>query len=239
MESYDYIASRLKEERSRIGLNQIDLAAAAGVTRQTQSKYEKGMRCPDSIYLNAISLQGIDILYVVTGVRTVCYAKPADECADQQENNKLASLDGDNSPDPEEFVVIPFYTLTAKNDGLDIGGDRTVDTMIFNKEWIHRELHVNSEQLYLLYVEGESMTPKLNPGDVLLIDHADTTVMKDGIYALQMDDALLVKHLQRLPDRRIKVISDNPKYEPFELSLDRLGENIDIIGRVVWLGHRC
>lgn len=239
MELYDYIASRLKEERSRIGLNQIDLAAAAGVTRQTQSKYEKGIRCPDSLYLNAISQQGIDILYVITGVRTVCYTspEPRKESADQQNNTKPSSRNNKKSPDPDEYIVIPFYTLAVENDGLE--SNRTIGSMVFNKAWIHRELHVNSEQLYLLSVEGESMSPKLNPGDVLLIDHADTIVMKDGIYALQMDGALLVKYLQRLPDRRIKVISDNPKYEPFELSLDKLGKNLDIIGRVVWLGHRC
>ena len=40
------IAARLKEERSRLKLSQEKLASIAGITRQTQSKYEKA---PDSL----------------------------------------------------------------------------------------------------------------------------------------------------------------------------------------------
>lgn len=61
---------RLREERKRLGLNQTDFAAFAGVTTETQSNYERGSRKPDSEYLEAIAARGVDVGYLLTGART-------------------------------------------------------------------------------------------------------------------------------------------------------------------------
>lgn len=64
------IGERLKEERARLGHNQADFAALAGVSKTTQFNYEKGERSPDAEYLAAAAVQGVDVLYVVTSERT-------------------------------------------------------------------------------------------------------------------------------------------------------------------------
>ena len=63
------IGERLKEERVRLGFNQADFAAFAGVAKTSQFNYEKGERSPDAGYLAAVAEQGVDVLYVVTGER--------------------------------------------------------------------------------------------------------------------------------------------------------------------------
>ncbi|SMF23408.1 MULTISPECIES: helix-turn-helix transcriptional regulator [unclassified Pseudomonas] len=63
------IGDRLKEERSRLGVSQTDLATAGGVGKTTQINYEKGERSPDASYLSAVAEKGVDVLYVVTGER--------------------------------------------------------------------------------------------------------------------------------------------------------------------------
>ncbi|MDL5599337.1 helix-turn-helix transcriptional regulator [Bacillus subtilis] len=63
------IGDRLKEERERLGLNQTEFAAKAGASKNSQYNYEKGERSPDATYLAAVSEQGVDVLYVVTGER--------------------------------------------------------------------------------------------------------------------------------------------------------------------------
>lgn len=63
------IGERLKEERVRLGYNQADFAAIAGVAKTSQFNYEKGERSPDAAYLAAVAEKGVDVLYVVTGVR--------------------------------------------------------------------------------------------------------------------------------------------------------------------------
>ncbi|HBP6664550.1 transcriptional regulator [Pseudomonas aeruginosa] len=63
------IGERLKEERSRLKLSQTDLGAIGGVGKTTQINYEKGAGSPDGRYLAAVAQTGVDVLYVVTGVR--------------------------------------------------------------------------------------------------------------------------------------------------------------------------
>lgn len=61
---------RLRGERERLGLNQEELGQIGGVNRNSQGKYEKGERNPDSVYLAAIASAGVDVLYVLAGTRT-------------------------------------------------------------------------------------------------------------------------------------------------------------------------
>ncbi|MFS0825516.1 helix-turn-helix domain-containing protein [Pseudomonas phoenicis] len=70
MKTFVGIGDRLKEERERLGLNQTDFAALAGASRNTQCNYEKGGRSPDANYLAAAALHGVDVAYVVTGLRS-------------------------------------------------------------------------------------------------------------------------------------------------------------------------
>ncbi|KTC26543.1 hypothetical protein AO239_07365 [Pseudomonas sp. ICMP 19500] len=63
------IGERLREERVRLGFNQAEFAAFAGVAKTSQFNYEKGDRSPDADYLAAVAARGVDILYVVIGQR--------------------------------------------------------------------------------------------------------------------------------------------------------------------------
>ncbi|WP_039917606.1 helix-turn-helix domain-containing protein [Cellvibrio mixtus] len=64
------IGDRLRKERERLGLNQPEFGAIAGVSKTTQFNYEKGDRSPDAEYLAAIAGAGVDVLYVLTGTRS-------------------------------------------------------------------------------------------------------------------------------------------------------------------------
>jgi len=134
------------------------------------------------------------------------------------------------------YEYIPLYDVrAAAGGGAIVEEGAAVDDLAFKSQWVRSELHANPGDLYLIYVDGESMEPTLRPGDVILVNHRDTGPSRDGIYVLRMDDALLVKRLQRLPGGRIRASSDNPAYQPFEV--DVTGE-VAVIGRVVWSGRR-
>jgi len=51
---------------------------------------------------------------------------------------------------------------------------------------------------------------------------------------LRIDDSLFVKRIQRFPGHKYRVISDNPRYEPFELAES---DSFEVIGRVVYFWH--
>lgn len=71
--------AKLKEERKRLSLSQTDLGKACGVTKQAQIRYEKGERQPDSDYLQKAHKAGVDVSYLITGIRTQPVELPSDE----------------------------------------------------------------------------------------------------------------------------------------------------------------
>ena len=107
----------------------------------------------------------------------------------------------------------------------------------FDEKWLRRVSRSKSSDLSVIKVQGDSMTPTLSDGDDILVDAGDGVErLRDGIYVLRRDDALLVKRIARSPaSRRIIVKSDNDSYPSWP---DCELADIDIIGRVVWVGRR-
>ena len=67
---------RLKKERLRLKLTQAQLADAGGVGRHAQSCYERDITLPRADYLSAITLLGIDVLYIITGCPSLHIGAP-------------------------------------------------------------------------------------------------------------------------------------------------------------------
>jgi len=63
------IGQRLRQERNRLKLSQSALGAIGGVETNAQGNYESGARSPKADYLLRITQAGVDIYYVLTGVR--------------------------------------------------------------------------------------------------------------------------------------------------------------------------
>jgi hypothetical protein len=107
----------------------------------------------------------------------------------------------------------------------------------FDERWLKALTSTPAERLSIVKVEGDSMSPTLNPGDDILVDPGDATErLRDGIYVLRAEDALVVKRLALHPmGRRVTVQSDNPAYPDWP---DCGLEHIQVIGRVIWSGRR-
>ena len=73
------IFERLKTERQRLGMSQDAFAEKCRVTARSQRNYESGERSPDAVYLSEIAEMGVDVLYVLTGVKTPQVTIPPDE----------------------------------------------------------------------------------------------------------------------------------------------------------------
>jgi len=63
------IGQRLLEERARLGLTQQALADAIGAPRVSFVKYEAGQSSPAAETLVALEGAGVDVRYVLTGLR--------------------------------------------------------------------------------------------------------------------------------------------------------------------------
>ncbi|WP_426817895.1 S24 family peptidase [Winslowiella sp. 2C04] len=84
----------------------------------------------------------------------------------------------------------------------------------------------------LINVDGDSMMPTLNPRDLLFIDTKIDHFNGDGIYVFNFEDSTFVKRLQKVKGRKLSVLSDNPKYPPFEIESHEMSE-IYIFGKLI------
>ncbi|HEY8593174.1 MAG TPA: S24 family peptidase [Sphingomicrobium sp.] len=107
----------------------------------------------------------------------------------------------------------------------------------FNERWLKALTASGPAKLSIVRVDGDSMAPTLNDGDDILVDLGDCLDrLRDGIYVLRIDDAVVVKRIALHPSgRRVTIQSDNPAYPDWpDCSMD----DINCIGRVIWSGRR-
>ena len=145
-------------------------------------------------------------------------------------------------PEPGErqggLVPVPRLDVgAAAGAGAFERGERALGRIAFDPAWLRRIARGSPEQLSIIRVEGDSMAPTLADGDDILVDRGDGAErLRDGIYVLRLEGALVVKRLALGPAAgRVSIRSDNPAY-PSWSDCDPAG--IEVVGRVVWTGRR-
>jgi SOS-response transcriptional repressor LexA len=136
-----------------------------------------------------------------------------------------------------DMALVPLLRIGASAGPGAVVSDEAPEAQIgFETRWL-RKLGSNPANLSIIQVSGDSMSPTLADGDDILVDRADTAGrLRDGIYVLRIDDALMVKRLAMNPvARTLTIKSDNPSY-PEWTNCDPA--RINIIGRVVWVGRK-
>jgi len=230
----EIVGNRIRSARKKLKLSQKELSERSGLPLPSLKDYETGKRMPGGEAIASLCQAGISANWLLTGKGEMLRSSEQPPAPEQP-----LQIPGGEAID-DNYVLVPLYDVrAAAGHGAVVENEQVIDYLAFNRKWLWQELHASTQDLYLIEVDGESMEPTLRPGDVILIDRRSAQkVPRDGIYVMRMDDGLLVKRLQRLPGRRVKVTSDNPAYEPFELTLDASGDDFAIIGRVVWAGRR-
>lgn len=138
-----------------------------------------------------------------------------------------------------DYINIPLYDVrAAAGHGNFVDSEDKKDLLLFRRGFIEEELRGQSTDFSLIFVDGESMSPTLRPGEIIMVDHRDHAFQRDGVYVMQMDGTLIVKTVRSLPDNQAEIISDNPAYGKFSINKKEPPDGFRVIGRVVWNGRR-
>lgn len=133
----------------------------------------------------------------------------------------------------EDWIEVPRLDLgAAAGAGRLPGGEAAFDTFRFSRRWL-AEQGLERAQISAIRVEGDSMEPLLNDGDEILVD-CTPRPFRDGIHVVRLGDSLMVKRVASAGPGRIALLSQNLAYPPVEVA----GDEVEIIGRVVWKGGR-
>lgn len=193
-------------------------------------KWRDGLSEPSRLYLERIVRHaGVSVEWLVTG------AGPMESDDAQVSRHRVSK-----QPRPG-YAALPLeregHPVTGSPPSAEDGTGG--DALVFNEDWLRFELDARPQDLCLLRAAGDSMEPTLRAGDMILIDRRAMRPDREGIYLLHMDGMLLARRLQALPGGLVKVSSDNPAVEAFQVKLADIGSGkLSIFGRVVWAGRR-
>lgn len=137
--------------------------------------------------------------------------------------------------DGEELIAIPEYTVEGSAGHGVVPSDEEVESVWWFSRKLALELGINPANLAFIKVRGDSMSPGILNGDLVLIDLGQKRFDADAVYAFILGDMLLVKRIQALRSGEYEARSDNPAYAPTIL---RPGaEQVTVVGRVIYAMH--
>lgn len=130
-----------------------------------------------------------------------------------------------------EFRHIPKVAarLSAGTGSFDTEADVS-EYLSFATAWLSRKGEANS--MVAMEVFGHSMEPVIREGDTVLVDQSQTRILAGAIYAVGVEDTILVKRLEKHPDKLV-LCSDNKDFSPIYLARDEFSK-VRILGKVVW-----
>jgi phage repressor protein C with HTH and peptisase S24 domain len=218
-------SARLKEERVRVGLNQIDFGKRVMVSKNTQMAYENGSSPITLDYLSRAAEAGVDTVYVLTGERKDEAGKPPVNAA------KVTVLEDDDLVEIAEIDLQYGLGATYLNNAI------TAEKRRFSKEWLRNFTRAAPASLFWATGDGDSMEPTIRSGEVILIDGSQKTPrMGEGIWAVALGDFGMVKRIHYAGADRIELLSDNVSLQIPPIAVGE-GE-LHVIGRVVAVVRR-
>ncbi|MCG8565205.1 MAG: helix-turn-helix domain-containing protein [Desulfobacterales bacterium] len=119
--------------------------------------------------------------------------------------------------------------LSAGTGSFEVG-ESVTEFLSFSSAWISRKGSVRD--MVAMSVFGHSMEPVINEGDTVLIDQSQTRILAGAIYAVGVEDTILVKRLEKHPDKLV-LSSDNKDYAPIYLDKSEF-DKVRVLGKVIW-----
>jgi len=202
--------TRLKQLRNERKINQRELAKYLKVAPSTISMYENGQREPNFEVLEVLAdFFNVDMNYLLGKTD-----KTTKLLIDKPQGLKIPVLG----------TVAAGIPISAVEDILD-----------------YEEIPLawqNQGEFFALKIKGDSMEPRMESGDVVIVKQQSDASSGDTVIVLVNGDDATCKKLQKT-DNGIMLVSTNPKYPPmFYSDEDIRTKPVVILGKVVELRQK-
>ena len=184
---------------------------------------------------------GVSVEYLLTGKDAPIALSDSDyrrHYPEAPEFVEVPIINGDDLPGSAEREEIPAYKIrVSAGAGSHAYTEEPNGSLGFRRGWLHAK-GLNSKDLVIVQVDGDSMAPYIQHSDIVLVDTSKNTIRSGDIYVFRVDHDLRCKRLFKNLDGSILVHSDNeadPRYKDETLSPADL-ESIAILGAVIWRG---
>lgn len=144
------------------------------------------------------------------------------------------SVSLESNEEMSEFALIPGYNIQiSAGNGSQGEQEQVTRKLAFRHKWLKFK-GLKEKDLVLVFAKGDSMEPTISDNNTLMIDTSQQDLQDGHIYVIRTNDHLVVKRIQNTLDGFI-LISDNKEYKEIEITYSK-AEDLQVIGRVVWIG---
>jgi phage repressor protein C with HTH and peptisase S24 domain len=192
--------------------SQTELASALKINRSAITQARKKNSIPDKWILQLYRIFGLNPKWLETGLGSTFLKQSV--------------------TDDSLFKNVPKVKarLSAGGGSFEIGSE-IKGYYSFRKDWLITKGNIS--KMVLMDIFGNSMEPEIKDGDTVLIDESQKDILAGAVYAVGVDDTIMVKRLEKHPNKLV-LHSDNKEYAPIYLQGDEIN-SIRIIGKVVWV----
>ena len=103
-------------------------------------------------------------------------------------------------------------------------------------------LRTKPADLWVMQLEGNSMSPFLEAGDMVIVDSTKKSPSQPGAFVVWDGFGMVCKWVERILNSdppKVRLISQNGIYKPVELTIGSPGEaEAYVMGRVVWMSRK-
>jgi len=194
--------------------SQTELASVLKINRSAITQARKKNSIPDKWILQLYKTFGLNPDWVETGSGPTFIKK---------------SVSNDSI-----FKNIPKVKarLSAGGGSFEVGSE-VEGYYAFRKDWLTTK--GNRNKMVLMDIFGNSMEPEMKDGDTILIDESQKDILAGAIYAVGIDDTIMVKRVEKHPNKLV-LLSDNKDYSPIYLQDNEIN-SVRIIGKVIWISR--
>ncbi|WP_428566548.1 MAG: LexA family transcriptional regulator [Solidesulfovibrio sp. DCME] len=219
--------------------SQADLAAFLGVHRSAVTQAKKKDAVPKAWVLTVSRRARVDADWLEFGQVSRAGGRPGRQ-GDSREAGRLGRQ-GDGreagrlaAGEEGAFLTVPKVRARLSAGGGSFETAGAVEAVYpFRRDWLRRK--GSPAAMVLMDVVGNSMEPEIRHGDLVLVDQAQVAIVAHAVYAVGVEDTVLVKRVEKRPGALV-LLSDNRDYAPIVLRGDEL-DALRVIGRVLWVGR--
>lgn len=135
------------------------------------------------------------------------------------------------------YAPLPVYDVMVSAGPGSFNRERSIPEgwSLISLDQIRMVTRANADDLAIIRVSGDSMSPTLQNGDQILIDRSIHRIGRDGMYVIATGEEVIVKRISRdWATKSLTISSDNPLY-PTSHGVQE--EDIVVLGRVVWISR--
>ncbi len=192
-----HIGQRIKEVREAKGFDQITFAQKIGVVERTLRRYEKGEQLPDAdVVLKIAALTDIPPHWILTGEGGMYNVETSETKSTKAKSSTFEKV---------RLIEIPLLSTVPAGK----------PNLVFHPDYIEKYITVDDVKdpnAFALKVEGNSMSPRIEDGDVIVVS-PKKEVRNGDICVVRVNDEDTVKKVN-FEDGYVHLIPLNHGFEP-------------------------